>query len=229
MAGVSTNNTSNDVWFSITGTGSADSIFVRLLGNSTFNGKIELRDATTNALLNNTVASDSMAAVGTNAIAKTGSLTLGQVIYVRVINKASASTTGSDNYVISAWRKANPPANDDCSGATSLVIGTPLVSGNTNGATASTNVPAAFSGTADDDIWYSFVATSTFTQVTVAPGSGYNAVFEVYNSPCPTSSSTRIIGVNAVGTAQTESATLATVIGQTFFVRVYHNLNGLVL
>ncbi|WP_417199387.1 T9SS type A sorting domain-containing protein [Bizionia sp.] len=67
-----------------------------------------------------------------------------------------------------------PPSNDDCSNATVLTVDPDYscassVSGTTIGATQSL---AGCVGTAHDDVWYSFVATSTDHRITITNTSG---------------------------------------------------------
>src|SRR4051812_4788730 len=54
------------------------------------------------------------------------------------------------------------PANNDCSGATTLIVNAAAVIGNVSGATQS--IPSivcnADIGTADDDVWYKFTTSA---------------------------------------------------------------------
>ena len=78
------------------------------------------------------------------------------------------------------------PANDNCSGAIAMTVNsantcTTTTSGTSVGGTSSST---SCTGTADDDVWYSFVATSTSQKVTVSPVTMSNVVFQVFSQLC---------------------------------------------
>jgi hypothetical protein len=114
-------------------------------------------------------------------------------------------------------------ANNECTGATLLTSGTSCTptSGTTVGATQSLAAITcgSFTGTADDDVWYRFVATSTAHTVTVAPGAALDAVVDVRAGTC---SGTNIgcADAGSFGISETVSLTGLTV-GATYYVRVY--------
>jgi hypothetical protein len=61
-----------------------------------------------------------------------------------------------------------PPANDECTGATALTLGTANSSGTVWNATASSGIPVGCAtGTPDDDVWYSFVAATANATITL--------------------------------------------------------------
>src|SRR5690606_22611715 len=74
-----------------------------------------------------------------------------------------------------SFTTVTPPANDNCANAVALTVNADLscgvvTAGNTLGATYSgiTMVaPCSTSAVGDDDVWYSFVATSTAHQVSL--------------------------------------------------------------
>jgi hypothetical protein len=93
------------------------------------------------------------------------------------------------------WRVVpSAPSNNNCSAATLLTSGSPAASGNTNNATQSfaATACAGFTGTADDDVWYSFTTgglPTTFT-ISVTPGGAdpiSDAVVHLYSGSCPVS------------------------------------------
>ncbi len=239
ISNVTTNTTNPDVWYKIVATSTDDSVFVRLLGSYNINGKIELRDGTTYALLNGvtssgsaTGATASFSSQGLTAVAGCLPTSIGQVILVRIIN-TNTSATG-DNIIVSAWTKAVPLTNDDCSGAIALTIGTPLSSGNTSNATVSANVPSNCGGsTAAGDVWYKFTATSTFSNVSIVPGAGFNLGIEIWDGgsgggACPSGAGTtnRLYCISPSGAGQTRSQDVTTVSGNTYFIRVYSGASG---
>lgn len=84
------------------------------------------------------------------------------------------------------------PLNDDCSSATMITIAPSSgcsmnSSGTLRGATASTEVSACI-GTANDDVWYTFAATSPAVEVTLSnvAGAPLNLVHALYSGACGT-------------------------------------------
>ncbi len=135
----------------------------------------------------------------------------------------------------SAWASGSfttpttPPANDDCNNAVGLTVNPDLTcaattAGNTLGATNS-NVPVGTcTGNPDDDVWYSFVATSTLHNIVlsnvVATGTSTSTSLytQVFSGACGSLTSLQC------GTTNSTNASGLTV-GQTYYVRVY-NSNG---
>ncbi|GAB3860337.1 hypothetical protein GCM10028822_38070 [Hymenobacter terrigena] len=119
---------------------------------------------------------------------------------------------------------ATPPANDNCSGAITLTPGTTCTAttGTTVGATQSEAaiVCGGFTGDADDDVWYKFVATATAHTVTVVGNGTFDAVVDVRSGTC--ANSTNIGCADATLGGGTETATLTGLtVGNTYYVRVY--------
>lgn len=117
----------------------------------------------------------------------------------------------------------NPIANDDCSGAISLTVNSDLecgtvTSGSVEFATdsGSTNTCSLYAH-ADDDVWYSFVATSESHVVSLSNVSGsvtdmYHALYE---GDCNT------LGDPIKCSDSNTSETTGLTIGNTYYVQVY--------
>lgn len=160
----------------------------------------------------------------------------GNTYYVRVYSAGNA--TGSGTFTICITRLA-PPGNDNCSGATVLTPAATCVTG-AGGSQAGGNLSGALNsgiattcgGTADDDIWYRFVAANANQAITVSnlganiatagTGLGGSVVMEVFTSSDNTCTGTftnfmcgQVAGTNLVATSNTF------VPGTTYFVRVY--------
>ncbi len=136
-----------------------------------------------------------------------------------------AGISGDFSIVVFATPVA--PANDDCATAIMLTEEagscTP-VSGSTAGGSPSVG-PAVCTGTADDDVWYAFVATDVQAIVTVQSGAGFNATVQASSGSC--GSLTSIGCVNATATGGLETLYLSGLTtGATYYVRVYHNNAG---
>ncbi|AEA43384.1 T9SS-dependent choice-of-anchor J family protein [Fluviicola taffensis] len=140
-----------------------------------------------------------------------------------VTNGGSAGTNsnyiGIDTYSYTSTLAA--PANNDCAGATLLTEGTSCTptSGTIAGATASVPITVC-EGTANDDVWYRFVATSTNTKITVDGSTNFDAVFEVFSGAC--GSLTSVACQDSSLNDGVESMQFANlVVGQTYFIRVF--------
>ena len=119
-----------------------------------------------------------------------------------------------------------PPANDDCAGAIALTPAatcTPT-SGTTVGATAST-APGTCVGNADDDVWYSFVASATSQTITVVGATGFDAVVNLRSGACPGVLVGSCADNSGSGGTETIAATGLTV-GATYLVRVFDYFTG---
>ena len=119
---------------------------------------------------------------------------------------------------------APPPANDDCSGALPLTVNPDyfcgsVTAGTVLGATASTTDATACFGTEDDDVWFSFVATSTAHRISILNAAG--STTDMYHSlwtGADCSSLTLVAG--SCSDADISNPTGLT-IGTTYYVRVY--------
>ncbi len=118
-----------------------------------------------------------------------------------------------------------PPSNDNCSGALWLTPGNNCIS-NYNAWGATQSLPASTcSGITSNivqDVWFAFVATDVNQYIQVDPSSGYDPVIEVRSGP---NCNGTFIGCldQGGGDGYLEWAWLNNaIIGQTYFVRVYH-------
>ena len=119
-----------------------------------------------------------------------------------------------------------PPANDDCSNSVSLAVNPSNVPVNKTAGTtqfATQSLPGC-SGTADDDVWYSFTATQTshriFLQAPVQQGSLINAVAQVFSGSCGSLTPVQCIN-NFNATVSQSQLAVGLTPGQTYFLRVY--------
>lgn len=120
---------------------------------------------------------------------------------------------------------ATPPSNDNCPGAISLTVSPPgecnTVTGTLNYGTQSS---AGCSGTANNDVWYSFVATATTHMIEVQGNTLMDAVVQLYSGSCGSLSSLVCQDVTNTGEKETIMQTGLT-IGNTYFIRVYDYFN----
>jgi gliding motility-associated-like protein len=118
-----------------------------------------------------------------------------------------------------------PVSNDDCTSAKNIVPGNTCKPIDGNGAYASEYSPAMNgNGNANDDVWFSFKATSTSQYITVNSSLMYDPVVQVFNgcSKTPTNASSLLnndldFGKGSTGVAKVSGLT----IGTTYYYRVY--------
>ena len=171
--------------------------------------------------LTNIACVDGTGSLGTESYSFTARSGITYYIYIAHYS-ATSSTTGT--FTISRTCSA-PISNDDCSGAIPLTVNPDLscavvTPGSVFQATASTN-PTATScfGTADDDVWYSFVATSTEHNISLTNVAGstldmYHSVYEA-GAGCPG------LGAEIICNDNDNSILTGLTIGNTYYVRVY--------
>lgn len=151
----------------------------------------------------------------TNAGGTITGLTTGATYYIRLYTWSASVVTTQD---ICLKTPPPPPANDNCAGAVALTVNsgttcTSVTSGTVASATASTG-PTSTCGTFDDDVWFSFVATSCSHTVTIqnVAGSVTDMAFQVLTDCGATS---------ALVCSDPNSATISNLtIGNTYYVRV---------
>ncbi|MBC3847516.1 T9SS type A sorting domain-containing protein [Winogradskyella echinorum] len=115
-----------------------------------------------------------------------------------------------------------PPANDDCANAISLTSGE-FCSPTLGTTAAASQSLSGCSGTANDDVWYSFTATGINHNVIVEPTSLSNAVIEVFDNCGGTSLGCE----NSTSGNSSEILSLTGLtIGNVYYVRVYSHSNG---
>ena len=152
----------------------------------------------------------------------------------------SESVTGltpSAQYFIVVWSDAGnegdheiclelpptPPVNDDCASAVNLIPGTSCVPVTGNVALATQSIPAitcnTFTGDANDDVWYSFVAAATSETIEVTGSVDFDAVVDLRDG-CTGNNIACADATLEGGTEQIVATGLT--VGNTYFVRVYH-------
>jgi len=119
-----------------------------------------------------------------------------------------------------------PPANDSCSGAISLTVNPDnscsfISAGNLQGATASLVEGLSCSGSEDDDVWFSFVATATIHQISLLNISG--STLNVNHSLWTGSDCNNLSLVPDSCSDINSSTPTGLVVGQTYYLRVYTN------
>ncbi|MBK9761658.1 MAG: T9SS type A sorting domain-containing protein [Flavobacteriales bacterium] len=146
--------------------------------------------------------------------------------YLPVMNDPALASLAVGPYTIevSAEACAAPPANDECAGAIGLDVNITCepTTGDVFGGTES--LPSiecnAFTGDANDDVWYSFVATGPNETISVTGSTTLDAVVELFEGSC--GSPVSIACADATVAGELEEIVMGSLVeGTTYFVRVY--------
>ncbi len=149
-------------------------------------------------------------------------LTPNQTYYLRVYTWSSSNSTRS-TFDICVGTLPPPPANDDCSGATTLPVNPDLncgqvTAGTTASATGSTGETSPGCGTSglNDDVWYKFTATNNEHYVSLlnVTGDVTDMAMAIYSGAC---------GSLTVLNCSDPNAMIASGLtpGSTYYVRVW--------
>jgi len=149
-------------------------------------------------------------------------LTVGNTYFVRIYSYTS--TTGqTTTFSLCINPPPLPPSNDNPCGATAAPVNsaagtcTVQTAGTIAGATASGVALGACSGTADDDVWYSFVANGTSMNINLnnVNGSTTDLYHSVYAGTCGS------LGAALICSDPNSSTISGLTIGNTYYVRIY--------
>lgn len=158
---------------------------------------------------------DDISGAGTSAGAM--ALTAGVQYYILL----DPESTAGGNVSFSILCPPTPPANDNCPGAYTITPNsgtscTSLANGTIYGASA-TSFTNGCGGTADDDVWYSFVAGSTTHSISITniSGSTTDLYHSVYAGSCAS------LGSPIVCSDPNTSGVSGLTPGNTYFVRIY--------
>jgi len=216
-------NSNDDVWFKFVATSGFVNITVQ--GGSGYNPVLQMFEITGNKTVTGEFpAVNNTAGNGSEEVIYYG-LTVGATYFIRVYDFTAGNPTG--NFTICVFRTP-PPSNDLCVGAINLfqqnsatcvtpTIGFTLSATNTLAATPCT-------GTSDDDVFYSFVATSPTPTIEVIGIQGFDPVVNLRSaSGCGTS----ITCANSTGVDGTEIINASGLtVGATYRIRIYSAGNG---
>lgn len=142
--------------------------------------------------------------------------------YYLLIN-GNAGATG--NYSLTLTCVAPGVSNDNCTSPIAIPITATCAAPTAGTSSGGTADISGCSGNADDDVWYSFVATATTHQITIVPSATYDAVIELFSGSCAALTSLGCQDVNPAGGTEVLNASGLT-IGNTYLFRVYHYGTG---
>ena len=130
------------------------------------------------------------------------------------MKKLLLSSLASSFLGLAAFAQGN-----DCATAPLITQGTTCTGtfGTTAGATQSM---AGCSGTAEDDVWYRFVATSTVANVYAIGDGDFDMVFEMFSGTCGSLTSLGCVD-NTVDAEEESEVFTGLTVGQTYYLRFY--------
>ncbi len=201
----------DDVWYSFVATNTTHFVSLLNLAGSTTDLYHSVYSGTCGSIGAPLVCSDPESSTVTG-------LTIGNTYYVRVYSWTGTAGQTS-TFDICIGTPPPPPPNDNCGGAISVPVSsgtcTPVTSSIAS-ATTSPNTNGCF-GTADDDVWFSFTATTTDVQIdlTNISGSTTDLYHNVYAGTCGA------LGAELVCSDPESSTVSSLTIGNVYFVRVY--------
>jgi gliding motility-associated-like protein len=207
----------DDVWYKFKATNKIH--FVSVTGSTSFDGVVQLFSGSCASL----TSLDCQDATNNGQLetASNTNLTIGNWYYVRVFHSANTSST-TPYFSISV---NTPPSNDDCGGATLMKLGTTCTQTFGDGSYATQSLVAATGkGTANDDLWYKFVADTTIAFISVYPSSDYDPVVQVFSgcSATPTPLAPAFYDDASYGKGNFGNAIVTGLIkGNTYYYRVY--------
>lgn len=212
-------NADDDVWYQFVATSTSHQINV--IPSASMDAVVQLFSGVCSSLTSIVCRDEGLS--GDQETITSYGLTIGATYRIRVYHYGTGS--GSGTFTICLTNPPPAPSNDNCAGATSLLVNTTCTAtlGNSGGATQSI---AGCAGNADDDIWFSFTATNNVQTVTVAPVSGsLDLVLQVYSGTC--GGLVSVTCVDATFTGGNEVANLVgLIVGQVYYVRAHDYYAG---
>ncbi|MBS1634579.1 MAG: hypothetical protein JST26_01565 [Bacteroidetes bacterium] len=204
----------DDVWFKFTATNSTQIISLNNVAGSVTDMYFSVHSGACGSLGAALLCSDP------NSGTVSG-LTVGTTYYIRVYTYTSTSGQTS-TFSVCVTPPCSTPANDDACNATALTVNSSSVcttqtAGTICGATASGQGLGSCSGTADDDVWYKFVATNTSQNISLnnLNGSTTDMYFMVYSGTCSS------LGTAILCSDPESNTVTGLTVGNTYYIRVF--------
>ncbi|MBS7786114.1 gliding motility-associated C-terminal domain-containing protein [Flavobacterium sp. CYK-55] len=220
LTGTGCTGNDDDVWFKFTATNAIHMIEIKDLIPTPASATVALNHTLFSGdcgTLTNIYCSNLPQSVATG-------LVIGQTYYIRVYTNG---TTAGQSATFNVCIKTPPPpaTNDECANAIPVAVNLTAVCtlttpGNIIGATASLPAAATCQGNSNDDVWFSFVATSTthFISLLNVEGTTTNLNHAVYSGTC---GALTLKYCSAANSLTSNNATF--VVGQTYYIRVWSN------
>jgi gliding motility-associated-like protein len=213
-----TGNADDDVWYQFTATQASHQI--RVVPSAGYDPVLQVFSGVCSSLSSMGCKDDN--GTGVEEVFNGSNFVPGQVYRMRIYHYGSGWGTGT--FTVCVTTPPAAPANDNCAGAQPLIVNASCVPVNstTNGATQSLTGCA---GNADDDVWFSFVATNAVQTITVNPLSNIDLVVQLFSGTCGNLTSLVCMDNTFTGGQEVING-VGLVPGQTYFVRVYDYYTG---
>lgn len=223
MSGCNFTSADDDVWYKFTATATTHKIEVRSL--TLQNPVFQVFSGPCTGLTSLACVNENNSTSHTEKSIVSG-LTIGNEYFIRVHSGSSLSTTRG-TFTICVGLPASP-ANDECAGAINLTVNqnqSCTLTTNATNADASQSMSGCSAGSvADDDVWFSFTATSAVHNITLSGSSVIVPVVELFDGSCGSLQSKACYQSNSPNfTLKIGDLTP----GQTYLFRVYSYYQGL--
>jgi hypothetical protein len=213
---VNTGAEARDVWYKFTATAPTHRVEVTNVSPTDF--IFQVFSGTCSSL--NSIACVNNAGYNVPEVGVLNNLVPGNTYYIRVYDRY-INTDGQFTICVNTATAIIP--NDECTGALTIPVTSPLVCGMqqpyiTTGATQS---QPGCAGTAEDDIWFRFIATATRHMIRVNTEDAINPVLEVFRNNCGSLISLGCYYYSS-GSYSFVDADLTTLTpGETYYYRIY--------
>ncbi len=211
-----------NVWYSYTGSGSAETITLNLCNSSYDTSVLIYTGSSGNLTLVAGNDDDNTCGAGLTTRSRVSFTSDGTTTYYIAIEGWNAASTGAYTMDVTC-AAVNPPAvtNQNCDTALTLnVDGSSTTSDNSYG-DISPNQPTCDLFGNIQDVWFSFTAPSATVDCVVTPGSMTSANLAIYSGDC-LGGLTQMSCLSNFTTATTQSMTTLTA-GETYYVQVWSN------
>ncbi len=218
-----TGTADDDVWYSFVATSA--NVIIRRVTTGGWDSGVELFDST--GVAPGSCIGTSIGCQDAENDYNAGGLTIGRRYYVRVYSWGSGVTPSPPTFTICISTPPPPPANDNCASAivlTQTAFGSCVPTAGTVAAALSSGI-ANCTGTADDDVWYSFIAVTSTAIITRATTGSWDSGVEIF-------AGTGIAPGTCIGAslgcqdAETDFTVTGLTVGNRYFVRMYSWSSG---
>ncbi|WP_026978869.1 DUF7619 domain-containing protein [Flavobacterium tegetincola] len=212
-------NENDDVWFSFVATNNIHIVKLLNIIGTTTNLRFAIYSGENCATMTQMFCS----ATGNNT-AVLANLMVGYTYKIRVYTNGNNPTQHA-TFNVGIGTPPPPGTNDECVNAIPLTVNylsecLYVTPGNLIGATASIGLPAACTGSEDDDVWFSFIATSNTNIINLLniEGTTSNLNHAVFSGTCENLTQFYCAPANTLS-----STDFNFVVGQTYYVRIWSN------
>lgn len=208
-------NADDDVWYQFVATSTSHQITV--VPSSGLDPVVQLFSGSCSSLVSLSCMDATLTGQPETIFAS--GLTIGATYRIRVYHYYSGG--GSPNtFTICVTTPPPPPSNDACGGAISLTINTSCNYTNATSLNASQSLPGC-AGTADDDVWFSFVATNSVHTITVDPSVNMDPVVQLYSGTNCGNLVSMVCMDNGFTDDNEVINAVGLTVGNTYWIRVY--------